>query len=305
MKKKLLITCCNGVTSYKLLSLLKKNYIIYGIDVNDIGAGKTMCDYFFKSPYPNSKKYIPFIKKIIKKVDLVFLYSDEELKAVSLAIKNKVLDQTKIIISDYKTLEICLDKQRFDKFFKTKNQYFKIPRTNLAKMNIIKPVEGRGSKNILKIKDKKIINFFLNLKNKFIVQEYLPGKEYTIDCYFDKNGFLLSHLIRERVVKSNVSISSKIIDRDLRITKCINFISKKLKFIGPINVQIIKNKNQLYLIEINPRLSGSLSFSLDAGFDPFRLSAKEYLNYNIKKFYKSNFKYFHRYYDFIKKESIS
>ena len=305
MKKKILISCSNGVTSYKLISLLKKNYIVYGIDVNDVGAGKTVCNYFFKSPLPNSKKYIPFIKKIIKKVDLVFLYSDEELKAVSLAIKNKILVQNKIIISDHKTLEICLNKRKFDKFFKSKNQYFKIPKTNLAKMNIIKPVEGRGSKNILKIKDKKIIKFFLNFKNKFIVQEYLPGKEYTIDCYFDKNGLLLSHLIRERVVKSNVSISSKIINRNQRIKECINFISKKLKFTGPINVQIIENKNQLYLIEINPRLSGSLSFSLDAGFDPFRLSAKEYLNCNIKRFNKSNAKFFHRYYDFIKKKKIS
>ena len=40
MKKKILITCANGVTTYKLFSKLKKNFIIYGTDINNIGVGK-------------------------------------------------------------------------------------------------------------------------------------------------------------------------------------------------------------------------------------------------------------------------
>ena len=78
MKKKILITCANGVTTYKLFSKLKKNFIIYGTDINNIGVGKTQCDYFYKSPPPKNKKFIDFLNTILNQVDLAFLYSDEE-----------------------------------------------------------------------------------------------------------------------------------------------------------------------------------------------------------------------------------
>ena len=305
MKKKILITCANGVTSYKLISKLSSKYIVYGIDMNITGIGKSRCHYFYKSPNPNSKEYIPFLKRILNKVDIAFLYSDEEILSVLKAQKDKKIDDAKLILSNPETLEVCLDKMKLNKFFEKKQtKFLKIPQLNHGSKCVIKPTYGRGSKNILFTKNKKIRNFFSKLKKNFIVQEFIEGKEYTVDCYFDKSGILKDYLMRERIVKSSVSISSKIIKNE-DVKKSLIYLSKLFKFQGPINIQFIKKKNIFYLIEINPRLSGSLSFSIEAGFDPFKLSAEEYLNHKIKPFKKTNSIYFHRYYDFVQKKKIT
>ena len=305
MKKKILITCANGVTSYKLFSKLKKNFIIYGIDINNIGVGKTQCDYFFKSPFPKNKKYIDFLNKILNLVDLAFIYSDEEIQAVLKYMNKNSPNFKKLVLSKEDTLKKCLDKSLFNQFIKSKkNSFFKIPTVKLNKKNIIKPKKGRGSKNILITKNKSIINFFLKKEKDFIVQEFIDGKEFTIDCYFDKYGNLKEYLLRERLIKSSVSLSCKIIKKN-KIKKHLIFLSKLFNFIGPINIQYIQKGNNFYLIEINPRLSGSISFSIEHGFDPFKLAAKEYLNYNYKSTKKSNSIFYHRYYEFIKSRKIT
>lgn len=86
---------------------------------------------------------------------------------------------------------------------------------------------------------------------------------------FDKNGNLIFALPRSRILHRGVSIVGKII-KDNQILNFVNSLSKILKFNGPINIQVIKDKfNKLWIIEINPRLSGSIEFSIKAGFNPF------------------------------------
>ena len=49
-----------------------------------------------------------------------------------------------------------------------------------------------------------------------------------------------------------------------------------------INIQFIKSKNGNLLIEINSRLSGSIEFSMKAGFNPFLYYKKKQKNFKIK-----------------------
>ena len=79
-----------------------------------------------------------------------------------------------------------------------------------------------------------------------------------------------------------MSIVGKIVKENIK--KQIILISKLLKFYGPINIQFIKDESEkIWLIEINPRLSGSIEFSIKAGFNP--------LLYLIIKIYKPKIKY--------------
>ena len=110
-----------------------------------------------------------------------------------------------------------------------------------------------------------IISFFK--KNKFIVEKFIEGKEFTVDCVFDKNNKLIFGLPRERIIKSNLSIVGKI-SKNQKILDYINNLSTKLNFIGNVNIQVILDK-KIHLIDINPRVSGSIIFSMMAGFGSF------------------------------------
>lgn len=300
MKKKILISAANGTIMPELIKYLKKSYYVIGTDSNEIGLAKEYCDEFYKSPNGNDIKFIKFLEKVGTNADMIFLFADEELDIVSKNFNKLNKIQNKLILSEPKTIDICNDKIKFDKFFK-KLKNINLPKFKKNKKNIIKPKIGRGSKNIFITKNNKIINYFQKDKN-FIVQEFIDGKEYTVDCLFDKNGKLVFSLPRERLVAQNVSIIGKTI-KNKKIDTFIKLISSKLNFYGPVNVQIIIKKDQIYLIEINPRLSGSIIFSIKSSFDPIKTLFK--IEENVKyRIYENNIKYNKFFYRFLKSVSI-
>ena len=279
MKKKILISAANGIVMESLIKRLKNSFYVVGIDVQNLGNAKKYCDEFYVSPKGNSQKFISFIKKVSKKVDFVFLFVDEELRNIN---KNRiklgeVID--KIIISEHKTVDICTDKQKTNIFFK--NSEINLPSEQYIKKMIAKPIYGRGSKNIIYFNSKEEYKFFKKKKN-YIVQKFIDGKEYTVDCLFDQNSNLIFCLARERLIHRGVSIIGKIV-YDQKIIKEVIKISRLLNFNGPINIQFIKTKSgKIWLIEINPRLSGSIEFSIKAGFNPFLYYKNKKTKFKIK-----------------------
>ena len=266
MKNKILISSANGVVMKSLITELKKYFYIIGIDAEKYGDAKNYCDEFYICPNGNSKNFISFLKKVSKKVDFVFLYVDEEILNINKNRKKLSNIIHKIIISESKTVDVCLNKKKFFNFFK--GTEINIPESKYSKLMIAKPILGRGGNGILRINNKKDYNHFKNKKD-YIVQKYINGREFTVDCLFDENGELIFNLCRERIVERGVSIVGKII-YDQKLDICIKQISEKLNFFGPINIQLIKDiKKKIWLIEINPRLSGSIEFSIKAGFNLF------------------------------------
>ena len=108
-----------------------------------------------------------------------------------------------------------------------------------------------------------------------MIQEFIKGKEYSIDFWADKFNQLKDMRIRERL---------KIIDGEAKVTKIVKDkiindtiikLSKKMKFQGIINIQGIKRKNKFYIIECNPRIGGASTASQASGMDFIRYSIDE------------------------------
>ncbi len=284
---RILISCMNGIISYELIKYLKgkKNYII-GIDVEKNGLGKNICDEFYLSPKGNSKEFLDFIDYVSKKVDVIFFYADEEILNISKNL-HKLKCRKKIIISEFKTINLCNDKHQLKQFLHSKN--ILLPSNNINKKSIIKKNIGRGSKFLLITKSKNEINFFKKNKN-YLVEDYIKGREFTIDCLFNKNHHLIYSIARERLVFSNVSIINRMLKGE-KFNKIIKNISQFINFYGPINFQFIEceKSKKIFLIEINPRLSGGVIFSINSGFDIIKIAVDIHLNKKID--YYPKFKY--------------
>lgn len=284
MKTKILISAANGIVMRSLINRLKTHFYVVGIDNNSNGDAKKYCDEFYQSPSGDSKEFIKFLLNIGKKVDFIFLYVDEEIRTVIKYRRLLFKIKTKLILSNSKTINICLNKKKFLEFCKiSKIDY---PSEKYKKKMIAKPIFGRGSKNIFVIKNKFDYEFFRSKKN-YITQQYIDGKEYTIDCLFDSYGNLIFGLPRLRLVHRGVSIVGKIVKNNTLI-KYVKNLSKKIKFNGPINIQVIIDKNKkIWILEVNPRLSGSIEFSIKAGFNPLLYYKKnKKRNFNSIKYNK-------------------
>lgn len=275
-KKKIIISASNGPIAYELILELKKNFYVIGIDSSNHGVAKKICDEFFISPIGTSKDFIIFINKIYLKTDLIFLFVDEEIKNISNSKFLYKAAKKKIILSSKTSINICLDKYKFAIYCQKNN--INVPENKSPYKYLIKPRIGRGSRGIKIVTDKKEISFYQRNK-KFISQRYIDGQEYSIDCYFDSKNKYYFGLVRKRVITNGVSLIGDVVNKPDIIDFCIQ-TSNFFKFYGPINFQLIveDKTNRIYLIEINPRLSGSIFFSMLSGFNPIKYAFNEIEN---------------------------
>lgn len=242
---------------------------LVGIDINNKSFGLYSNVKPYIVPKYNDPNCFKKIEDIIVKenVDLVFPTVNEGLLEWSKRKKYfKEKYDTEVIISDEKIIEICVDKWRTYLFFKENN--IPTPETSLNfKYELLKPRVGRGSIGIYKkseIKDK------FSMKG-YISQELINGKEYTIDvlCNFDSNPVYI--IPRERKgVESGVSVIGKTF-YDKKIIDYTKEIIHKLKPIGIINLQCFKQDEEIYFIEINPRIAGGSSLSFASSDNWFKV----------------------------------
>jgi carbamoyl-phosphate synthase large subunit len=137
---------------------------------------------------------------------------------------------------------------------------------------IVKPRTGSGSRDITVVLSAE------ELKNvepsaDFIVQEYLPGEEYSIDVLADTDGRVVAGVPRVRArVDSGVSVAGRTLhDCELERFGAAVATAVGLTFIA--NVQVRRDAaDRPALLEVNPRAPGSLSLTVASGVDMPRMA---------------------------------
>ena len=150
---------------------------------------------------------------------------------------------------------------------------------------VVKPVFGNGSRGVRVIHDKPMsIEAFLDkpdplymtkddfrkiFQNEFkemLVCDYLPGREYTIDCFYDGETFVA--IPRERTeIRSGISFYTKVVLRE-DLIKYSRYLAEKLNLRYAFGFQFKEDVNGLpRLLECNPRVQGTMVTSVFAGFN--------------------------------------
>jgi carbamoyl-phosphate synthase large subunit len=182
-------------------------------------------------------------------VELYLPFLDEEMEIIS-----RFRDLL-VVRSPVDTLRIFTDK--LNQTIRLAEGGFRVPPT-LTHEVVMKPNHGRGGKGVSRPQ----------LQDDQIVQQFIDGDEYTVDVLTGRNGHFLFAVPRLRIQANGVSVIGKIV-MDKEIIDLVRQVVCKFKFSGPINIQIIRERDtgKLYIIELNPRLSGSCMFTVMAGFD--------------------------------------
>lgn len=142
----------------------------------------------------------------------------------------------------------------------------------------------------------EIINSEHGKIGKLLFMEILDSPEISVDCYNSKKGFIA--ICREKEQNSR----KQRIYYDKDIANICNKIRKELDLKFPFNVQFrIKhnsdktNKNNIRLLEINPRMSGGLYYEIETGLNIAEVCLLDALNkehlYNINNFIAFDDKY--------------
>jgi carbamoyl-phosphate synthase large subunit len=137
---------------------------------------------------------------------------------------------------------------------------------------IVKPRTGSGSRDITAIVSAEELKT-MGPSPDFIVQEYLPGEEYSIDMLADARGRVVAGVPRVRArVDSGVSVAGRTLhDRELEQLGASVATAAGLTYIA--NIQVRRDDTgRPALLEVNPRAPGSLSLTVASGVDMPRLA---------------------------------
>ena len=293
---KIMISAAGSAVAPSIISYLKsKSHIIIGIDASDASKKFAIqyCDKFIVSPIASSPLFVDFINSMEKEFDIYIPYIDEEL--IALANSKNLSDSVrrKIIMCPKDTINLCTDKVKFQNYCLKQN--LPIAKETNHVPAIFKPQFGRGSNGIFFIDKNEDLDYFKNKKG--VIQKYIQGVEYTVDILCDKKFNWKFGLARKRIESQGISRIGQI-DQNKKILKFAKLFVSEIKFSGPINMQfIIDGKGDIHLIEINPRLSGSVLFSVMSGFDILSDSIALWMNkiFNIPNSSKIKKKTYIRY----------
>ena len=206
-----------------------------------------------------------------------------------------------VLISSTEVISICRDKINTQKFLEENG--FKIPKMyseeeldsgELEFPLFIKPKSGSSSINTFKVNNIEELATYRSLIKEPIVQDFMEGKEFTVDVFLDFDGNLITVVPRLRMATRSGEISKGKIVKDKEIIEDIKRLVEVLKPIGHITVQLMKTNKGIEYIEINPRFGGGAPMSIQSGADScenlYRLLMGENLEYNEN--YRDNIMFF-------------
>lgn len=268
MKKRVLIFPAGAENALEIYDALR-----YNVNVEVYGASgkKDFAEYIYpEGKYIEGEFYIytPDFKSRFKKlldeykIDIIIPTHDEI--ALYFAGNRKDFEQ-QILVSDFETAKVCREKKLMYDLLKTES-FCPIVYNEKSVINeqdfpvFIKPNKGAGAVGAKVIKSFEELDLIENIQ-EFVLTEYLPGEEISIDCFTGFNGKLkfVGSRSRDRI-QMGIAFRSTRIETTPEIYEIAEVINSKLSFLGAWYFQLKKDSQGKYkLLEISCRQAGTMT----------------------------------------------
>jgi carbamoyl-phosphate synthase large subunit len=190
---------------------------------------------------------------------------------------------TKLLLAPESALRVCLDKWAL---MWAMDAGVPIPRCELDDGSlrqstwsfpaVVKPRCGSGSRGV------RVLEHWEELgptgDSERLLQEYLPGREFSLDVLASQAGEVLAVVPRERLkLDSGIAITSRTL-HDPLLQQLGRLACEAVGITGVANVQVREDAAGLpRLIEINPRFPGTMPLTVASGINMPKLALGELL----------------------------
>jgi len=268
---------------------------VIAVDISTTAPALYFADKYFIVPRISSNDYISSLISVCNDNDISLIVPTIDTELEKLAeYKSEIEKATKarVLVSNFEAVSVCCDKFKTAKFFEDNGFGYPkvVEKKDMETDNynfplFIKPLNGSSSINAFKVNNKKELDFFVDYISNPIVQECITGKEYTVDCFSDFNGDIITVVPRLRIATRSGEVLKGKIEKNVQIIADVKRLVEAFGFIGQITVQcFLCDDESIKYIEINPRFGGGAPMSIMAGADScenlYRLLKGEKLEYN-------------------------
>lgn len=267
-----------------------------------------LCDGSFLVPRFDSVNYVDSLLEICSKYHINILMPRLSYELLPISASQQYFDDigTKLALDTYQHLSIVNDKNNlynvFGEYmpqqiiansqkdiisFYNKHHIFCCKLSNAAgsegfaivddnKCDNVELFHSYGNKHYISLSH--FIRIVENQNIKYILQEYINGIDYSVSILANKGkitsivGYYGYEMEFSCIMRGEIAINEK------AYQICENIVSK-LELNGILGVDFIINKGNVYLLEVNPRLTASLPFVAAAGVNMPYLYCKHLLGY--------------------------
>ncbi len=287
MKKNILVFPCGSEIALEVYRAVNHSthFNLIGANSIDDHGQFVFENYIGGLPFITDPDFLEKIRQVVRdnNIDAVYPAMDA---VIELLKSNEDFLGCKVVSSPIETTQICLSKS---KTYKVLENVVKVPKTFTADELVMagepfpvfaKPDIGYGSRGAKKISSVEDLKAHLALYPSCILSDFLPGKEYTVDCFSSHNGDLLFAAARERCrIMNGISVNTKPVKENAE--EFVDFakrINSAIKFNGAWFYQVKRDANgKLTLLEVASRFGGSsslfraqgINFALMSLFDAF------------------------------------
>jgi carbamoyl-phosphate synthase large subunit len=212
-------------------------------------------------------------------VDVVLPTVDAELQPLARAREEYAAAGVALLLAPAAALDIILDKLTLAEHCAGVVQ---VPRTEMFGPDldpagwtypaVVKPRRGSGSRGVV-IVDSAAALAALDRSPSLILQEFLPGEEYSVDVLADATGRVIASVPRLRArVDSGVSVGGRTV-HDPEVERFGRVVAQATGVTYVANVQCRRDAEGVpALLEVNPRMPGTLGLTIASGVDMPRLA---------------------------------
>ena len=244
---------------------------IVSTDADPLSPGFHLVDGYATLPPISDPQFFDRALEFIEREGVTIILPTSGFDLLIYSQRKAELERRGIVVagSDHPVIERCVDKWLF---YELTRERFPMPRTILDPQEgvtfpcFVKPVRGKGSRGTALCHTAEELAVQRALRQDLLIQEYLPGEEYSIDVLSDLQGEPLVAVPRIRLAtREGISVRGRVI-HDQQMQQLCMEMAGFLGLKGPSCMQMKRDANgQSKFLEVNPRMGGGTVFTALAG----------------------------------------
>lgn len=281
-----LVTGAGGAAAVTLLRSLRDRYRVVAADIDPYAVGLYLAAPADRVLLPrgDDPRFVDALLDAARAhgADLVVPTVDVELLEVSRRADDFAAHGIRLLVERPTTLETCLDKWAL---MQACADTVRVPATVLLEGGttdeevaalgtpfIVKPRSGAGGRGFAVLPDAAHLDG-VPRDGSQILQEWLPGEEFSVDVLARPDGHVVAAVPRRRdKVDSGIAVAGRTV-ADPALVTFGRTVAEAIGVVGVVNVQVRRAVDGTpALLEVNPRFPGTMALTVAAGVDMPRLA---------------------------------
>lgn len=290
-RPRVLITGAGGAAAVSFIKAVRSEpFILHAADMDPNAAGLYLVPdgqrhLIRAGAHPD---FVPHVLQLCRQhaIDVLVPTVDSELLGVATAEADFEAAGVRLLVASASTLTICLDKltllttcgdavpvgrfARLDEGFRADGWEFPL---------IAKPRSGSGSRGVEMIRAVEHLARVPRDGTR-LVQEFLPGQEYSVDVLAARDGRLVAAVPRERMkVDSGIAVTARTL-HDPELEESARRVAARIGLRFTANIQFRRDaRGTPVLLEVNARFPGTMPLTVESGVNMPLLSLRDVLGH--------------------------